>query len=61
MNKEFTANTLSNEERAACKKYIDRYDRGERIEHIYGTTLIAGLMTEKYLLLKTLSRNLRAS
>lgn len=51
VNEEFAANPLSEEERLECKRYIERYDRGERLEHIYGTTLIAGLMTEKYLLL----------
>lgn len=44
-------NPLSEDERAGCGKYIDRYDKGERLEHVYGTTLIAGLLTESYLLL----------
>lgn len=44
-------NPLSDDERAGCGTYIDRYDRGERLEHIYGTTLIAGLITDSYLLL----------
>ena len=30
---------------------LDLYLRGEHIEHIYGTTMIAGLMTEDYLLI----------
>jgi len=42
---------LTEAERAGCARYIARYDKGERLEHIYGTTLIAGLLTEKYLLL----------
>ena len=33
------------------KGTLIEYDRGERLEHIYGTTLIAGLLTESYLLL----------
>lgn len=45
------ANPLTKEERAGCGKYLEKYDRGERLEHIYGTTLIAGLLTERYLLL----------
>jgi hypothetical protein len=51
VNAEFTANPLTPEERAKCDRYLERYDRGEKIEHIYGTTLIAGLLTDKYLLL----------
>lgn len=51
VNEDLEANPLTEEERAGCEKYIERYDKGERLEHIYGTTLIAGLMTEKYLLL----------
>lgn len=44
-------NPLSEQERADAERYIDRYDKGERLEHIYGTTLIAGLATENYLIL----------
>lgn len=51
VNEELENNPLTDEERAGCEKYIERYDNGERLEHIYGTTLIAGLITEKYLLL----------
>ena len=51
VNEELENNPLTDEERAGCEKYIERYDKGERLEHIYGTTLIAGLITEKYLLL----------
>jgi hypothetical protein len=47
----FTENPLTLDERAKCDRYLDRYDRGEKLEHIYGTTLIAGLLTDKYLLL----------
>lgn len=51
VNEELENNPLTDEERAGCEKYIERYDKGERLEHICGTTLIAGLITEKYLLL----------
>lgn len=51
VNEDIEENPLTEEERAGCQKYIERYDRGERLEHIYGSTLIAGLVTEKYLLL----------
>jgi hypothetical protein len=48
---EYMSNPLTEEERAGCDRYIQRYDAGERIEHIYGSTMIAGLMTKDYLLL----------
>ena len=51
VNAHFAENPLTSEERAQCDRYLDRYDRGEKLEHIYGTTLIAGLLTDKYLLL----------
>lgn len=51
VNDNFAVRPLDVAEREGCKRYIERYDRGERIEHIYGTTLIAGLATEAYLLL----------
>lgn len=51
VNAEFTTNPLSCLEREKCDRYLERYDNGEKIEHIYGTTLIAGLLTDKYLLL----------
>lgn len=51
VNAHFAENPLTSEERAKCDRYLDRYDRGEKLEHIYGTTLIAGLLTDKYLLL----------
>ena len=47
----FAANPLTQTERMGCERYLERYDAGERIEHIYGTTLIAGLFTDSYLLL----------
>lgn len=49
---DFQDHPLTEEERCACsEKWLERYDRGERIAHIYGTTLIAGLLTPRYLLL----------
>jgi len=51
VNAEFSANPLTPSEREKCDRYLERYERGEKVEHIYGTTLIAGLLTEKYLLL----------
>ncbi len=51
VNEDYAQNPLTEEEIAGCGNYIDRYNRGERIEHIYGTTFIAGLLTSEYLLL----------
>lgn len=51
VNEDYEERPLTEAERAGCSKYIERYDRGERIEHIYGTTLLAGVLTEEYLLL----------
>ena len=51
VNDDYAAAPLTEEERAGCGRYIERYDRGERLEHIYGTTLIAALLTDRYLLL----------
>ena len=51
VKEDYENNPLSDEERAGCDRYLELYDNGEKIEHIYGTTLIAGLMTDKYLLL----------
>lgn len=51
VNDDFTQNPLSEKEESEAKDYIARYRRGERIEHIYGTTFIAGLMTDEYVLL----------
>lgn len=48
---DFENRPLSVNERAGCRKYIDWYDKGEMLQHIYGTTLIAGLVTDSYLLL----------
>lgn len=51
VNEDFDRHGLSEEEMAGCNRYLEYYKRGERIEHIYGTTLIAGLVTDEYLLL----------
>lgn len=51
VNEDLSENPLTQDERAACSAYLPRYDRGERLEHIYGSTLIAGLLSESYLLL----------
>lgn len=44
-------NPLKEEELDICGKYADRYRNGERLEHIYGTTLIAALQLPEYLVL----------
>ena len=51
VNEDFLQNPLSEKEELEAKQYIDRYRRGERIEHIYGTTFIACLMTDEYVIL----------
>lgn len=51
VNDEFARNPLTEKEEAEAVEYIERYKQGQRIEHIYGTTLIAGLLTKEYLLL----------
>ena len=51
VNEDFLQNPLSEKEESDAKDYIERYRRGERIEHIYGTTFIACLMTDEYALL----------
>lgn len=51
VNEDFSQNPLSEKEEEEAKDYIESYKRGEEIEHIYGTTFIAALLTDKYLLL----------
>lgn len=51
VNNEYEQNPLTEKECEEAVEYIDRYKQGQRIEHIYGTTLIAGLLTSDYLLL----------
>lgn len=48
----FRDNPLTDAELAGCSKgYLELYAKGERIEHIYGTTLIAGILIRDQLLL----------
>lgn len=43
---------LTDEEQSSCSQYyLSLYGKNERLEHIYGATLIAALLTERYLLL----------
>lgn len=51
VNDDYIQNPLTEKEEAGAAEYIEKYRRGERIEHIYGTTFIAGLLTDEYLLL----------
>lgn len=51
VNDDFLQNPMTEQEAELAVDYIERYKNGERIEHIYGTTMIAGLLTDKYLLL----------
>lgn len=51
VNEDFTKKPLNEKEESEAKKYIEYYKRGEMIEHIYGTTFIAVLMTDLYVLL----------
>ena len=51
VNDQLEAEPLTDEERDACDVYRPLYDEGRYLEHIYGTTLAAGLQTENYLLL----------
>ena len=48
---ELSQNPLTDEEYATASRLGDEYRRGIRTERMYGTTLIAGLLTERYLLL----------
>lgn len=51
VNEDLDSRPLTEKEKSGCDRYIDSYEKGERLEHIYGTTLIAGLLTNNYLLL----------
>lgn len=42
---------LTEEEWEQCNDYRESYRNGKSLEHIYGTTLIAGLATKEYLVL----------
>lgn len=45
------SNDVSDEDFANAGMYEDAYRKGERLEHLYGTTLIAGLYVSDYLIL----------
>ena len=51
VNDHFLANPFTEQEEQQAASMLSVYKRGERIEHIYGTTFIGGLMTDKYRLL----------
>jgi len=51
VNEQLNSNPLTAEELEQAKEYADSYRQGKYTEHIYGTTLIAGIITEKYILL----------
>ena len=44
-------NEITHEELQQAGDYTRLYENGERLEHLYGTTLIAALLTQTYLLL----------
>ena len=48
---ELSRNPLTDQEYAAASRLGEEYRKGIRTERMYGTTLIAGLLTERYLLL----------
>ena len=51
VDNELSQNPLTDEEYRTASRLGDEYRKGIRTERMYGTTLIAGLLTEKYLLL----------
>lgn len=51
VNKHYTQNPITEDEKKLAGNKLIKYLNGDNIEHIYGTTLIAGLMTKDYLLL----------
>ena len=51
VNDDLEENPLTEKELDESKEYAEAYQKGEHLEHIYGTTMIAGLLTENYLLL----------
>lgn len=51
VSQELEQNPLSEEELQRAPVYAEKYKAGIRTERMYGTTLIAGLQTESYLLL----------
>lgn len=52
VNDEYSSHPLSEKELEGLdEEYAQKYKSGQRIGHIYGTTLMAGLQTDRYLLL----------
>lgn len=52
VSEEYSSHPLTNEElNGLSEEYASKYSSGKLIGHIYGTTLIAGLLTDRYLLL----------
>ncbi len=51
VDEELSRNPLTDEEYRTASRLGDEYRKNIRTERMYGTTLIAGLLTEKYLLL----------
>lgn len=49
--KDIVDNPLSPQEMDKAERFADLYRNGERLEHVYGTTLIAALMLPDYLIL----------
>lgn len=43
-------NPITEQELELAQNYAEAYRRGDRLEHIYGTTLIAALLTPDFLL-----------
>ncbi len=48
---DLSRNPITDQEYAAASRLADEYRKGIRTERMYGTTLIAGLLTDQYLLL----------
>ncbi|MBQ3080985.1 MAG: protein phosphatase 2C domain-containing protein [Clostridia bacterium] len=51
VSEELEQNPITDEELASATEYGAEYQRGIRVERMYGTTLMAGLLTDRYLLL----------
>lgn len=51
VNEHYECNPLTDDEKLQASEYVDKYLNGQQIEHVYGTTLICGLLTDEYLLL----------
>lgn len=51
VKEDISENPLSEDELGMAGEYEETYRRGERLEHVYGTTLLAALMLPEYLIL----------